>query len=76
VCFVIRKTTLELEWTFLTTQFLPVQKIPTVGARKGDLQHTFPLYISMVTSPKFSFVANGNNPTSISLALSETIYFW
>jgi hypothetical protein len=29
----------------------------------------------MVPSPKFSFIANDNNMTSVSLALSSTIYF-
>jgi hypothetical protein len=29
----------------------------------------------MVTSPKLSFVANGNNPTGVSLAPGETIHF-
>jgi hypothetical protein len=29
----------------------------------------------MVTSPKLSFVANGNNQTGINLTLGETIHF-
>jgi hypothetical protein len=29
----------------------------------------------MVPSPKFSFIANDNNTTSVSLALGSTIYF-
>jgi hypothetical protein len=35
----------------------------------------FPPYVPMVYSPKLTFVANGNNPTSVGLALGGTIYF-
>jgi hypothetical protein len=31
VCFVVRKTSSELEHMILTILFLPVQKTPTVG---------------------------------------------
>jgi hypothetical protein len=44
-------------------------------AGKGDLQRVFPLDILMVTSLKLSFVANGNNPTDVGLALGATICF-
>jgi hypothetical protein len=39
------------------------------------LQHAFPLDVLMVTSLKLSFVANGNNPTGVGLALGETTCF-
>jgi hypothetical protein len=39
------------------------------------LQHAFPLEVPMVPSWKLSFVANGNNPTSVGLALGSTIHF-
>jgi hypothetical protein len=35
----------------------------------------FLLDVPMVISPKFSFVANSNNPTGVGLTLSETIRF-
>jgi hypothetical protein len=55
---------------------LPAQKTLTVPrARKGDLQHAFTHDNPMVTSPKLSFIANGNNPTSVNLAPGETIHF-
>jgi hypothetical protein len=39
------------------------------------LQRAFPLDILMVPLPKLSFVANGNNPTGVGLALGSTIHF-
>jgi hypothetical protein len=42
---------------------------------KGGLQRAFPLYVLMVTSPKLSYVTNGDKPTGVSLALGETICF-
>jgi hypothetical protein len=55
---------------------LPVQKnTDSWRARKGDLQHAFPLDVSMVTSLKLSFVANGNNSTDVGLTLGKTIHF-
>jgi hypothetical protein len=39
------------------------------------LQCAFPLDILMVPSPKLSFIANGNNPSDIALALGSTIRF-
>jgi hypothetical protein len=42
---------------------------------KWDVQRAFPLDISMVTSPKLSFIINGNNPNGVSLASSEIIHF-
>jgi hypothetical protein len=52
-----------------------VENTDSWRAKKGDLQHAFPLYVPMVTSPKLSFVANDNNLTDIGLALGETIHF-
>jgi hypothetical protein len=43
--------------------------------KKGDLQLAFPRDVSMVPSPKLPFGANGNNPTSVGLALCSTIHF-
>jgi hypothetical protein len=44
-------------------------------ARKGDLQCAFPLDVLIVYLPKLSFVANGNNLTSIGLAPGKTTCF-
>jgi hypothetical protein len=44
-------------------------------ARKGDLQHAFPLDVPMVPSPKLSFITNNNNPTGVGLAPSSAIHF-
>jgi hypothetical protein len=35
----------------------------------------FSLNVSMVYSPKLTYVANGNNPTGVGLAPGETIWF-
>jgi hypothetical protein len=60
----------------LTTLYLVGAKnTDSWHARKGDLQRAFPLDVLMVPSPKLSFVANGNNPTSVGLALGNTIHF-
>jgi hypothetical protein len=51
VCFVVHKTTSELEHAILTIMFLPVQKTPTVGALgRGICSILFPLYVSMFSS--------------------------
>jgi hypothetical protein len=39
------------------------------------LQRAFPLDVLMVTSLKLSFIANGDNSTSVSLTFYETIHF-
>jgi hypothetical protein len=44
-------------------------------ARKGDLHHAFLLDVLMVPSLKLSFVANGNNLTSVSLTPGSIIRF-
>jgi hypothetical protein len=76
VCFSIRKTTSELERVILTNLYLAVAKnTNSWRARKGDLQRAFPLDIPMVISSKLSFVANGNNLTSVGLTPGETICF-
>jgi hypothetical protein len=80
VCFavfcIVRKTVSEQECAILTTMY-PVGAKNTYNwsARKGELQHDFPLDVSMVPSLKLSFVANGHNPTSIGLAPGSTICF-
>jgi hypothetical protein len=76
VCFVVHKTTSELECAILTTLYLASAKnTDSWCGRKGGLQHTFPMDVLMVTSPKLSFIANSNNPTHIALAPGETIHF-
>jgi hypothetical protein len=76
VCFIVRRTTLELECTILTTLVLPVQKTLIVGAlEKGICRVLFHLDVLMVVSEKLSFIANGSNPTHVSLTPGETICF-
>jgi hypothetical protein len=76
VCFVVRKTTLEQEHAILTTLYLAGAKnTDSWRVEKGDLQRVFSLDVPMVPSPKLSFVANGNNPTGVSLAPGSTIHF-
>jgi hypothetical protein len=60
----------------LTTIYLTVAKNTySWCVRKGDLQRAFPLDVLMVPSPKLSFIANGNHPTSIILPPGSTIHF-
>jgi hypothetical protein len=44
-------------------------------SRNGDLQHAFPLDVSMVPSLELSFVANINNSTGVGLTLGSFIHF-
>jgi hypothetical protein len=58
-----------------TLYFTGAKTTDSWHARKGDLQHAFPLDVPMVYSLKLSRIANCNNPISVSLARSETICF-
>jgi hypothetical protein len=76
MCFIVHKTTSELECVILTTQYLVGAKNnDNWCARKGDLQRAFLLDVLMITSLKLSFITNGDNTTSVGLAPGETIHF-
>jgi hypothetical protein len=69
VCFIVHKTTSELECTILTTLYLAGAKnTDSWHTRKGDFWSALPLDVLMVYSLKPSFIVNGNNPTGIVLA--------
>jgi hypothetical protein len=52
-----------------------VQKTPTVGIRKGDLQHAFPLDILMISSSTLTVTGDGVHLTCGGFSLSETVHF-
>jgi hypothetical protein len=58
-----------------TLYFAGAKDIDGWCARKGDLHWAFPLDVSMVYSPKLTFITNGNNPIDVGLAPGETICF-
>jgi hypothetical protein len=72
VCFVVRKTISEYERVVLTTLFLPVQKILTVGVPGRDLQCAFPLDVSMI--PSSSIAIDGECLTCSGFFLDEIIH--
>jgi hypothetical protein len=76
MCFVVQKTSLELERAMLTTLYAASTKnTKSWHVRKGDLQCAFPRDVPMVTSMKLSFIAYNNNSTSTGFTLGETIHF-
>jgi hypothetical protein len=62
VCFVVHKTTSELEHVMLTTMILPVQKTPTVGTLGRGIYSVFSSERSagslICTRHRFEFIAN------------------
>jgi hypothetical protein len=59
VCFVVRKTSLEIKRAILTTIYLTgIKNTDSRRSRKGDLQHTFPLDVSMVPSSVITVTAD------------------
>jgi hypothetical protein len=74
MCFVVNKTTLELERMILTTLYLVGAKnTDSWHVRKGDLQRAFPLDVSMVPSFTLAVAANGECLTGGGFSLSETV---
>jgi hypothetical protein len=62
VCFVVSKTTSELERAILTTLFLPVQKTPTVGVPgRADLQRAFLLDVPTIPSSALAVATDGES---------------
>jgi hypothetical protein len=75
VCFIVCRTTSELERVILTTLYLAGTKTLTVGAPGRGFAACFSSGRSDGYFTKTLFVANDNNPTGIGLALGETICF-
>jgi hypothetical protein len=75
VCFIVRKTTSELEHAILTTLYLADAKnTDSWHTRKRDLQCAFPLDILMVHSSTLIISADGERLTCSSFSLGETVH--
>jgi hypothetical protein len=76
MCFVVCRTTSKLEHTILTTlYFAGVENTNSWHARKGDLQHAFPLGVPMVHSSVLAISTNGECLTCGGLSLGKTVAF-
>jgi hypothetical protein len=76
VCFVVCKTTSELEHVILTTLCLTGAKnTDSWCAMKGDLQCAFPLYVLMAQSSALAVSIDCERLMCGGLALGETIHF-
>jgi hypothetical protein len=74
VCFIVCKTTLELERAILTTpKFVSAENTDSWHARKLDFQRAFPLDVLMVPSSVLSS-ADGEHLTCGGFSLGETIH--
>jgi hypothetical protein len=75
VCFVVHKTTSELEHAILTTLYLAGAKnTDSCCARKGNLQCAFPLYVLMVPSSVLTIATDSDRLMCGGFSLSETIH--
>jgi hypothetical protein len=76
VCFVVLKTTSELERVILTTLYLASAKnTNSCCARKGDLQRAFPLDVLMVPSSVLTAITDGEPLACGGFSLGKTIRF-
>jgi hypothetical protein len=76
MCFIVRKTTSELQCAILTTLYLTSAKnTDSWYARKGDLQCTFPLDVPMVSSSTLIVVADGERLSCGGFSLDEIVCF-
>jgi hypothetical protein len=76
VCFVIHKTTSELEHTILTTMYFAVTKnTDSWHARKGDLQCAFTLDVLMVHSSMFAVSIDRERLTCSGFSLDKIFCF-
>jgi hypothetical protein len=74
VCFVVRKTTSELERVILTTLYhASAKNTDSWRTRKGDLQHAFPLDILVVPLSVLVVFADGEHLMCGGFSLSEPI---
>jgi hypothetical protein len=77
VCFVVCKTTSELEHAILTTLSLTgAENIDSWHVRLGDLQHAFPLDILMVPTSAVTFTTNDERLTCGDFSLGKTVHLW
>jgi hypothetical protein len=75
MCFIVRKTSSELECAILTTLFLVVQKTPIVGTpRRGICNVLFSLNVPMVPSSMITITTDGERLTYGGFSLGETIH--
>jgi hypothetical protein len=75
MCFVVHKTTSELEHAILTTLYLAGAKNTFIWpARKGDLQCAFPLDILMVPSSMITITTDGECLMCGGFTLGKTVY--
>jgi hypothetical protein len=76
VCFVVCRTTLELECAILTTLYLiGVKNTDSWCARKGSLQRAFHLDVLMVLLSAFTVTEYGERLSCNVFSLDETIHF-
>jgi hypothetical protein len=74
VCFVVHKTTSELEYAIFTTLYLADAKKPNSWhARKGDLQRAFPSDVPMVPSSALIVVVDDECLSCGGLSFGETV---
>jgi hypothetical protein len=60
MCFILCRTTVELEYVILTTLYhADAKNTDSWHTRKGDLQHAFPLGIPMVPSSVLAIAVDG-----------------
>jgi hypothetical protein len=76
MCFIVHKTTSELEHTILTTlYFAGVENTDSWRAKKGDLQCGFPLDVPMVNSSALAVSTDDEHLTCGGFSFNETILF-
>jgi hypothetical protein len=74
--FIVRETTSELETCDLVDPIIcRCRKHQRLACQAGGFVTCFPLKVSMVQSPKLTFIANSNNLTGAGFILGETICF-
>jgi hypothetical protein len=75
VCFIVHKTTLELEHWILTTLYLAdVKNTDSWCTRNGDSQHAFPLNVLMVHSSALAISVDGEHLMCGGLSIDETVH--
>jgi hypothetical protein len=76
MCFIVHKTTSELERAILTTLFLLVQKTSRVGVPgRGICSALFHLDIPMIPPTAITIAADGERLTYGGFSLDETVHF-
>jgi hypothetical protein len=76
VCFVVHKTTSELERAILTTlYFVGAENTDSWHTMKGDLWHAIPLDVPMVHSSPLAVSTDSERLTCGGFTVSETVRF-